>query len=258
MPVRFTVTDTGPGIPVAMQKRIFDRFTQADSSVSRRFGGTGLGLAICRRLVGLLGGEIGVESAPGAGTTFVFTLPLAEALLNADQEPNQPGAAATVPAGEENSLSILLVEDNPLNLKLARTIFKKAGHEVTTATNGVESLETLARADFDVVLMDVQMPDMDGIEATGLIRQCEQGETAPGRYEEVCARLADRRRGTHVPIVAMTAHAMAGDRERCLAAGMDDYITKPFRADEVCAMARRIAAHNPVRTDRGRRDGERS
>ena len=216
--LHFAVRDTGIGIPHDKQAHIFDAFAQEDSSTSRRFGGTGLGLSISRQLVTLMGGRMWLESTPGIGSTFHFAieLPLAEAPAS--------GAAGlcenALPATAGNA-EVLLVEDNRVNQKLATALLVRRGYRVTLAENGAQALElvTAGKVPFDIVLMDMQMPVMDGLEATQHIRQFE----ADG----------GRRR---LPIIAMTANAMQGDRETCVAAGMDDYISKPIRADELYAL----------------------
>ncbi len=206
--LHFAVSDTGVGIPREKQAAIFDAFTQADGSISRKFGGTGLGLSIVLRLVGLMGGKLWVESEEGQGTTFHFTarfMPAPAAAVELASEYHSDACMIQL-----SKLNILLVEDNPINQKLAMTLLEKEGCTVTLAVNGIEALDTLAAQDFDLVLMDVQMPLMGGVEATQCIREREG------------------RSGGHVPVIAMTANAMQGDRERCLEAGMDGYITKPL------------------------------
>ncbi|MBI5163001.1 MAG: response regulator [Magnetospirillum sp.] len=218
--LRFDVRDTGPGIPPEVLGRLFESFSQADSSISRRFGGAGLGLAICKRLVELMDGEIGVESEPGRGSRFWFTLPFLiadPALLPAT------GPAAAVPPCRP--LEILLAEDNPVNRTVATVLLEQAGHRVTAVTDGALAVRAVAERRFDLVLMDVQMPEMDGFEATRHIR----GLPDPAR---------------HTPVVAMTANVLAGDEERCLAAGMDGYVGKPFRPAELLAGLPRWAALN--------------
>jgi PAS domain S-box-containing protein len=211
--LHFTISDTGVGIAPDQIERIFLPFSQADGSVTRRFGGTGLGLTITRRLVELMGGRIWVESTPGAGSRFHFTLDLAVATeqenVGAGTTVNLTGAAAAGP-----SLALLLAEDNPVNQRLALAVLEKMGHRVTLAENGREAVAAWREGSFDLMLMDVQMPEMDGVEATQLIR-AEEARTGRSR----------------TPILAVTANAMAGDRERLLAAGMDDYISKPFKVD---------------------------
>jgi CheY-like chemotaxis protein len=224
--LQLTVTDTGPGIPAEQLDRIFERFEQADNSLTRSHGGTGLGLAICRQLVALMGGKIWVESRLGVGSSFHCTLPLQPA-----EAPARVAAAQAVQA--VSALHILLVDDSEVNREVA-TMTLEGAHRVTGAGTGLEALALLAQADFDVVLMDVQMPEMDGLAATVAIRAAERGETLPAAVPVELARaLATRLGGGHVPIVAMTAHAMDEDRDRCLAAGMDSYLSKPFRHDQL-------------------------
>ncbi len=225
--IRFSVQDTGIGIPPEKQEHIFQAFEQADSSTTRQYGGTGLGLAISSRIVSLMGGTIGVRSEAGVGSTFYFTAELPptdappQSITWAEQklphehpalEPS-PGAfsEAQIPLSAENPVSrlrILVAEDNLVNQKLAVAILEKLGHHVILAADGVEAL-AMYTEHIDLIFMDVQMPEMDGLEATRRIRAREQAT------------------GSHIPIIAMTAHAMKGDRERCLEAGMDDYVSKP-------------------------------
>jgi len=206
----FSVSDTGIGIPKEAQATIFEPFRQADGSMTRQYGGTGLGLAICARLVGLLGGYIWLDSEPGRGATFHFT-----ARLRQGSQPARPSPPAEADSDVLPPLRILLVEDNAINARMAQRMLEKYGHQVAHAGDGYEALAELETGRFDLVLMDVQMPEMDGLEATRRIRQRELGA------------------GGHVPIIAMTAHAMKGDRERCLEAGMDGYVSKPVRWREL-------------------------
>ncbi len=214
-----SVTDTGIGIPKDKHQAIFEAFRQADGSTTRRFGGTGLGLAISMRLVDLMGGRIWVDSEVGQGSTFHFTLPMSVAERETLCAPPPTPRAAPVPSVTRR---VLLAEDNAVNQLVARRILEKHGFDVTIAVNGQKAVEAFDAGPFDLVLMDVQMPVMGGFEATGLLRQRERG------------------RGTRTPIVAMTAHAMTGDRERCLEAGMDDYLTKPIDAPALIEVVHRL------------------
>jgi signal transduction histidine kinase/ActR/RegA family two-component response regulator len=215
----WVVADTGIGIEKEKQERIFEPFMQADNSTTRKYGGTGLGLSICTRLVAILGGRIWVESEPGRGSRFRFTARIEET------SPPAPAAeTADAPGSDQGSAwSVLLVEDNAVNQKVAVRLLERRGHRVTVAHNGAEGVAAARTERFDVILMDVQMPVMDGVEATAAIRA---GETQSG---------------TRTPIVAMTAHAMAGDRERFLAAGMDGYVTKPVKPSDLYAAIGAVA-----------------
>jgi signal transduction histidine kinase/CheY-like chemotaxis protein len=211
--LHFSVRDTGIGIPADKQQAIFEAFSQADASTTRRFGGTGLGLTISSKLVQMLGGKLWVESEVGKGSCFHFTM---TAKVAASQPETAAQSKATAPAGSTApGLRILLAEDNAVNQKVAVRTLQKQGHSVTVASSGRVVLELLKQQTFELILMDVQMPEMDGMEATRNIREQEKIT------------------GRHIPIIALTAHAMSGDRERCLAAGMDGYTTKPIRLDEL-------------------------
>ena len=229
---RFSVMDTGIGIPLEHQDAIFTIFRQGDSSTARQFGGTGLGLAICKQLVEVMGGSIWLESEPGKGASFHFSVPLAVA-KKIDQERQEKLFDVGV-----RQLRILLVEDNMANRELARMVLEEAGHAVATAVDGLDALRVVAEQDIDAVLMDVQMPVMDGYAACGIIRDCEQGKEVGDVHPDLVNRLTDRLRGGHLAIIAMTANAMQGDKEKCLQAGMDDYLTKPFLPDQVAAALR--------------------
>ena len=216
--IRFSVSDTGIGIPPSVQEHVFQPFAQADPSMTRRFGGTGLGLSICKNLVDMMGGRIWVESEPGKGSTFYFTvrLPLAEELPADFEAPGPVPAAACAP------LRILLVEDNAANQKVAAHFLQERGHAVDIAGNGQEAIDLTEQDCYDVILMDVQMPEVNGLEATAAIRNREDGRP-------------------RVPIIAMTAHAMKRDRDRCLAAGMDGYLSKPVNAQTMIGLVESLA-----------------
>jgi signal transduction histidine kinase/CheY-like chemotaxis protein len=220
--LQFSIRDTGIGIALDQQERIFQEFQQAQTSGNRLYGGTGLGLAVSRSIVTLMGGAIGLKSMPGKGTTIIFdayfdVLPASQPLPPIPSEDLKWIPSLTIDdnglqGGEVSasslSLRILLAEDNLVNQKVAMGMLGKMGHRITLATNGLEALERWRQGDFDLILMDVQMPEMNGLQATTRIRQ-----------EEAI--------GAHVPIVAMTASAMSEERDRCLAAGMDDFMSKP-------------------------------
>jgi PAS domain S-box-containing protein len=249
--LRFEVADTGIGISPEAQAHLFEPFSQADSSTTRKYGGTGLGLAICQRLIEMLGGEIGVDSTPGLGSTFWFTVRLQKSaapppphctveaemggirMLHAnaaiskrtgsglrDATARPLLAVSVTPSSSAEAhararANVLLAEDNVVNQRVAVRLLEKLGCRVHVVTNGREALEALTCVDYDLVFMDCQMPEMDGYAATAAIR-VREATTA-----------------THVPIIAMTANAMQGDRERCLQAGMDDYVSKPINSQQL-------------------------
>jgi PAS domain S-box-containing protein len=214
--VRVEVADTGIGIEPGALDEMFEPFTQADPSTTRNFGGTGLGLAIARELVELMGGTIGAESEPGRGSTFWFELELRAPVMSERAQEGEREAPPRRTGGLSADAPLVLVaEDSPVNRIVAVRTLERIGFRAEVASDGREALELLAMTRYDAVLMDCQMPVMDGYEATAELRRRESAEN----------------RST--PVIAMTAHAMAGDRERCLAAGMDDYISKPFRSIEL-------------------------
>ncbi len=225
--LHFEVADTGIGIPLDKQSMIFEAFSQVDGSHKRKHGGAGLGLTICSRFVQLMRGQIWVESELGKGSRFHFTAefdraPAAVPIGTSSHEQVNPqtGSLSVKSTSDPKTpvvkpLRILLAEDNPVNQKLAVRLLQSRGHCVVAAGNGIEALAAFALQPFDAVLMDVQMPEMGGYEATAKIREKEQMT------------------GTHIPIIALTAHAMPGDREKCLNAGMDDYVAKPIRPGEL-------------------------
>ena len=221
--LRFTVSDTGIGIDPQARQRLFEPFMQADGSTTRKYGGTGLGLAISRQLVQMMGGTITADSEPGKGSRFAFTM-----LTEVDAA----GLAAVAPPAfrppaPERPLRrrVLLVEDNHVNQQLALSMLRQLGCTAELAVNGLEAVEKYAQGDYDLVLMDCQMPEMDGLEAATRIR---------------------RQAGMRTPIVALTARAMQGDRERCLEAGMNDYLSKPFRKHELRAVIERWAGGEDI------------
>ncbi len=225
--LRFSVRDTGIGIAPEQRSRLFEAFVQGDGSTTRKYGGTGLGLTISRQLVELMGGRVRVDSQLGRGSLFWFDLTFRRCQsehVPADRSVTRIGArAAVVEAGRYR---ILLAEDNPVNQMIALRILQKAGYETHAVDNGRHALDAVAKGRYDLVLMDVQMPEMDGLEATEHIR----------RLEGACRR---------TPIVAMTANAMTGDREKCLTAGMDDYLSKPIQAQQLCQVVRRWVERAP-------------
>jgi signal transduction histidine kinase/CheY-like chemotaxis protein len=215
----FKVSDTGIGISEDLLQRLFMPFTQADPSTTRSYEGTGLGLAISQKLVHLMDGTIGVDSTPGKGSSFWFGIPFREAPLLAASAPLPPSATISIP-----SMRVLVAEDNPVNRLVASKMLEKLGHTVASAVNGAEAVQVYVEGTWDLVLMDCQMPEMDGYAATRRIRALE------------------RSLGRHTRIVALTAHAMAEDHKKCLDAGMDDYITKPLSVIELERVLRETCA----------------
>jgi CheY-like chemotaxis protein len=220
--IRFGVRDTGIGIDVTTKRKLFHAFSQGDSSTTRRFGGTGLGLAISQRLVQHMGGQIHVESMPGKGSEFHFQLTLAIA-----SDALAPRAAAVPAAAPRLTGRLLIVEDDRVNQRVIEMMLHNLGFQTAIVTDGEAAVEVAVTQPWDAVLMDCQMPGVDGFEATRRIR----------------ARLA----GRHLPIIALTANAMASDREACLAAGMDDFVPKPIRQAELRAAIERWLRPTSVR-----------
>jgi signal transduction histidine kinase/ActR/RegA family two-component response regulator len=222
--VGFAVSDTGIGISKDNMEHIFSSFSQADASTTRKYGGTGLGLAICKQLVERMGGEIRVTSEPGKGSTFSFTVPLVVADEQAEQKTPEPTGPPEPPACGtlDWTPQVLVVEDDKDIRNLVVLLLKSRGWQASVATGGKEALHRLESDTFDLVLMDWQMPDMDGREVTRAIREKEKGSAK------------------HLPIIALTGHARKDDRERCLEAGMDDYLTKPFSTVQLFAAMERL------------------
>ncbi len=236
--VRFEIEDTGIGIAEHKVRKILEPFEQADTSTSRRYGGTGLGLAISLNLIRLMGGELRIASEPGKGSRFWFQAELPEAPGPGSGKHRVP---QPVPAGANGGGRLLVAEDNPVNQRLASRLLEKWGYRVTLAGNGQEAVEALKAGSFEAVLMDLQMPGMDGLEATAIIRRMER---------QIRAGVAPAPEGGsfgngRIPIIAMTAEAMEGDRERCLTAGMDGYIAKPFQAETLANELRRFRRSGP-------------
>jgi CheY-like chemotaxis protein len=213
--LQFSVSDTGIGIAPERLANVFDAFAQADTSITRRYGGTGLGLTISARLVGLMGGQLQVRSQLGEGTEFWFDLVLP---LSSSPEADTSQLSHDLPTG----LDILVAEDHPINQVVARKVLEHLGHKVTLVDNGVKAVQACARHRFDLVFLDIQMPELDGFGAARRIRAAELD------------------RGVRTPLLAMTAHAMEGYRERCLAGGMDGYVTKPVDRKQLVQEMRRV------------------
>ena len=227
--LRFEIADTGIGIPAAARARLFQKFSQADGSITRRFGGTGLGLVISRQLVELLGGEIDVESEEGKGSRFRVTLRLARA-APLPAAPRKPPEAEEAAAGLRHA-RVLVAEDDRTNQMITRALLERAGYLVDIVDNGLDAVATIERGAYDLLLMDVQMPQVDGVEAARRIRALGGGKEK-------------------LPIIAITAHAMIGARQEYLDGGMNDYVSKPFNVDELLSAVGRWTGVAPVRARR--------
>jgi PAS domain S-box-containing protein len=214
--LEFKIEDTGIGIAEDRLSDLFEPFTQADGSTTRKYGGTGLGLAICKRLCVMMGGDIRIESQEGKGSTFTFVLPFT---ISQETYADEPSIVLSRDAQRVTFARVLLVEDNPVNQELALELVRHLGYQTDLAVNGLEAIEALKTVSYDLIFMDCQMPEIDGYEATRRIRAGEAGSA-----------------NSQLPIVAMTANALKGDREKCLEAGMDDYISKPIMPREVAQM----------------------
>jgi PAS domain S-box-containing protein len=225
--IRFEVTDTGPGISKADQRRLFRHFSQVDNSATRRHDGSGLGLAISRQIAELMGGRIGLRSTPGKGSTFHVELPLV--IAQSAQNDNLQEAPAEAAAQTDRTLDLLIAEDNEVNRAVIAAFCANRGHRFDMVTNGAEAVKAVKERHYDAVLMDIHMPVMDGVEATAAIRALD----GPAGQ---------------VPIVAVTANAINGDRDRFIGAGMDAYLTKPLRADDLYALLDQLCGEPP--TDR--------
>ena len=234
IPFRFVVEDSGIGIPADKHSDIFEAFSQAESSTTRRFGGTGLGLPIAKQLAHLMGGSLRLVDSTSAGSVFELSLALKPATLSRTKS---PGEVAVRVSGH-----VLVVDDNQVNRDIASAMLRHAGCTVDVATGGADAIARVASAHYDLVFMDCQMPGMDGYEATRRIRTAEL-----------------RAGSTPVPVIALTANALQGDREKCLEAGMTDFVSKPFTLDQLqkalervrpMALARRAARQTPADTTR--------
>jgi PAS domain S-box-containing protein len=229
--IRFNVRDTGQGIDATTLPHIFEAFSQADASMARRHEGTGLGLAISKQLVEMLGGSIGVETALGKGSLFWFTVQLSRSISPLEQK-DFVRVRKNLPEIEPvtRQLRILLAEDNPVNQEVGKLVLECLNCLVDVVDDGAIAVESVFRNSYDLVFMDCQMPEVDGYEAAKTIRQREEA-------------------GHHIPIVALTAHALEGDRELCLAAGMDDYLSKPFNSEQIAAILRKWTCDRTLSTD---------
>ncbi len=217
-----SVQDTGVGLTKEQRRSIFNKFVQADSTTTRKFGGTGLGLAICQMLVSMMGGEIGVDSEPGQGSIFSFTLLLDIASKDSIEDKSLI-IVDDLDHGITTPIRVLMAEDNRINAEFAKEMLEKLKCDVVSIRNGKEAVDILQKdREFHLIFMDCQMPIMDGFEATRQVREHEKKNNL-----------------THIPIIALTANAMKGDKERCIQAGMDDYLSKPVRQKNFAEMIRK-------------------
>jgi CheY-like chemotaxis protein len=235
--IRFEVSDTGIGIPANRQDILFSPFTQVDGSTTRQYGGTGLGLAISKHLAELMGGSIGLESEVGKGSTFWFTAVFEKqpagsgsadekfAKIGGEGAIERSAAEPTIPENDKRKIRILVAEDNPVNQKVAQAMLRKMGLRADVVADGQEAVNALQTVPYDLVLMDCQMPEMDGFEATLCVRQEGSKALNPS-----------------IPIIAMTASTMQGDREKCIQAGMNDFIAKPVQIRELAEILARWLA----------------
>jgi len=240
--LHFCVTDTGIGIALTKQEKIFHTFSQADATTAREYGGSGLGLSISKQLVKMMGGKMWLESKEGQGSIFHFTVSVKKGKKKAKMDEYVSTGSSC------NMMCILLVEDNKINQDLAKTMLEKDGHLVHVAQHGLDALVMLGRNDFDIVFMDVQMPQMDGLTAVSIIRKMESGDGDGIDIERSIKDNLDRRiKGRHIPVIAMTANAMSDDRKRCLDAGMDDYLTKPFLPEHVYMILNKFSGKQNIK-----------
>ena len=235
--LRFLVSDSGIGIAADKLEKIFEPFTQVDSSATRQYGGTGLGLAIVRQLAELMGGTVGVESVEGEGTTFWFTVVLAKQANLSLPAPPPPLKSEGAKASPSTNARILLVEDDPVNRLMTKLLLSRSGYHIDVASNGSEAIHALEKNDYTMVLMDCMMPVLNGYEATSIIRDP-----------------ASTVRNHAIPVIALTANAMQEDRDHCLAAGMDDYLVKPIEVAKLFEMLEKwlpFATDQDAETDKG-------
>ncbi len=239
--LHFSVADTGIGISQGKHDIIFDTFAQVDSTYTRKYGGTGLGLSISKRLTEMMGGKIWLESEENVGSTFHFNIQMLH--LNTERKVQSQDDKREQSSEMIQDLRILIVDDNEMNRDLAT--FVLGNHNlIHIAENGIEALKLLATDDIDVILMDVQMPVMSGITATEIIRACERGERINHDVPDLLLdRLVEKLQGGRITIIALTGHAMAEDKERCIAAGMDDYLSKPFDPETLISHLQDISIH---------------